>query len=314
MSFRLFIYYCAFCGGWAAFLAWVLGRPFPGDKVYGAGFKGLLLGMLIAAGLGLVDALLNLDYRQVEQIAKRVGITVGVGCIAGLFGGIFGQALYGAVQQFSSVLASVFLIMGWTITGFLIGASIGAFDVLTRVQKKEDIHGAMRKVINGIMGGTAGGLIGGMLSIMIGAVWTGIFSNKPRDELWSPSAMGFVILGMCIGLLIGLAQVLLKEAWVKVEAGFRAGREMILSKPETTIGRAESCDIGLFGDAKAEKLHAKILQKDNRYLLADVGTPGGTFLNGTLVQAPTPLRSGDEIRVGNSVLRFRENQKSGAPA
>ena len=63
--------------------------------------------------------------------------------------------------------------------------------------------------------------------------------------------MGFVALGMCIGLLIGLAQVILKEAWVRVEAGFRAGREMILSKPEVTIGRAESCDIGLFGDAKS---------------------------------------------------------------
>ena len=23
MSFKLFIYYCALCGGWAAFLAWV---------------------------------------------------------------------------------------------------------------------------------------------------------------------------------------------------------------------------------------------------------------------------------------------------
>src|SRR4051812_9914177 len=116
MSFRLFIYYCAFCGGWAAFLAWFLGLPFPGEKIYGAGFKGLLLGMLIAGGLGLVDALLNLDYRQINQIAQRVGITVGVGCVAGLFGGIFGQALYGATNF------SIFLIMGWTITGFLIGA------------------------------------------------------------------------------------------------------------------------------------------------------------------------------------------------
>jgi hypothetical protein len=314
MSFRLFIYYCAFCGGWAAFLAWAFGRPVSSDSIPGAGFKGLLLGMLIAAGLGLVDALLNLDYRQVEQIAKRVGITVGVGCAAGLVGGMFGQALYGVVLPYSSIFASVFLIMGWTITGFLIGGSIGAYDVLTRIQNKEDIHGAMRKVINGVIGGTAGGLVGGLALLVIGGIWMAIFSNKNRDELWSPSAMGFVILGMCIGLLIGLAQVLLKEAWVKVEAGFRAGREMILSKPETTIGRAEACDIGLFGDAKAEKLHAKILQQENRYLLADVGTPGGTFLNGKLVQAPTPLHSGDEIRVGNSVLRFREKQKSGAPA
>ena len=54
---------------------------------------------------------------------------------------------------------------------------------------------------------------------------------------------------------------------------------MMLTKDETTIGRAEACDIGLFGDNAIEKLHARIVQKGNRYLLADDDTPGGTFLN-----------------------------------
>ena len=44
---------------------------------------------------------------------------------------------------------------------------------------------------------------------------------------------------------------------------------MMLSKDETTIGRAETCDIGLFGDNTIEQLHARILLKGNRYLLAD---------------------------------------------
>jgi hypothetical protein len=70
------------------------------------------------------------------------------------------------------------------------------------------------------VGGTVGGLLGGILSVVLRGVWTGIFSNKPSELLWSPSAMGFVALGMCIGLLIGLAQVILKEAWVRIEAGF----------------------------------------------------------------------------------------------
>ena len=33
-----------------------------------------------------------------------------------------------------------------------------------------------------------------------------------------------------------------------------AGREIMLTKDETTIGRAESCDIGLFGDNAIERL------------------------------------------------------------
>ena len=127
----------------------------------------------------------------------------------------------------------------------------------------------------------------------------------PRSNL----AIGLVILGLCIGLLIGLAQVFLKEAWLKVAQGFRAGRELMLAKDETTIGRAESCDLGLFGDNTIERLHARILLKNNRYLLADAETPGGTFLNEERVSKPTPLKSGDKIGVGNSVIEFGERQK-----
>ena len=76
--------------------------------------------------------------------------------------------------------------------------------------------------------------------------------------MWTPSAAGFVALGLCIGLLIGAAQVILKEAWVKVEEGFRPGRELIVSKGEIVIGRAESCDVGLFGDNAVERTHARI--------------------------------------------------------
>jgi len=83
----------------------------------------------------------------------------------------------------------------------------------------------------------------------------------------------------------------------------------LLSKDETTIGRAEGCDLGLFGDNAIERLHARILLKNNRYLLADADTPGGTFLNDARVSKPTPLKSGDVIRVGNSVIEFGERQK-----
>ena len=55
-----------------------------------------------------------------------------------------------------------------------------------------------------------------------------------------------------------------------------------------------------------EKLHARILRRDTGYYLDDASTPGGTFLNDVRIARPTPLRSGDAIRVGKSVLRFGE--------
>jgi len=76
-----------------------------------------------------------------------------------------------------------------------------------------------------------------------------------------------------------------------------------------TIGRAEACDIGLFGDSTIERLHARIVRRDTGYFLDDAGTPGGTFLNDVRIARPTPIRSGDVIRVGNSVLRFGERLK-----
>ena len=156
---------------------------------------------------------------------------------------------------------------------------------------------AVRKIVNGAIGGALGGLLGGILFDVIGRLGDAVTGLSLTQ---TPRTIGLVVLGMCIGLLISLAHVILKEASIKVEAGFRAGRQLILSKPETTVGRAESCDIGLFGDTGVEKTHARIIKKGDRYVLTDNNTPGGTFLNGERVDGPTPLRSGDLIGVGRS--------------
>jgi hypothetical protein len=305
MSFRLFIYYCALCGGWAAFVGWALGRGFspnPGEHEYwAAGVRGLWLGLLVALGLGLVDAVWNLSLGRFGLIIMRVGVALLVGLVGGFLGGFLGQWLLD--------LWSPLYVLGWTLTGCLVGASIGVFEVVAGLVTRRDEAGALKKMLKSLVGGTVGGVLGGVLSLLLREAWASIFKGKDTEALWSPTAWGFVALGMCIGLLIGLAQVILKEAWIKVEAGFRAGREMILSKERTTVGRAESCDIGLFGDAAVEKLHAQIVLAGNRYYLEDASTPSGTFVNDQPVSGRTPLKSGDLIRVGKSLLRFRERQK-----
>src|SRR5436305_671630 len=84
-----------------------------------------------------------------------------------------------------------------------------------------------------LAGGAAGGLLGGALALRLRAAADVVFSDRDTERLLSPTALGFVALGACIGLLVGLAQVILREAWVRVEAGFRPGREMILGKDRT---------------------------------------------------------------------------------
>ncbi len=119
--------------------------------------------------------------------------------------------------------------------------------------KSQDAGGPMKKVVNGLIGGGVGGLLGGLL-YALSRVSLKHMSPDQWDllrKLWTPAALGFVILGLFIGLLIGLAQVILKQAWLKVEKGFRPGRELIVSKEQVVIGRGEACDIGLFGDNAA---------------------------------------------------------------
>src|SRR5205085_3656153 len=120
----------------------------------------------------------------------------------------------------------------------------GVYDLIRALFFHQVVRQATRKVVNGIIGGVIGGLAGGLLFELPKSEWL------PRTAL----AVGLAILGLCIGLLIGLAQVILKEAWLRVESGFRPGRELILSKADTTPGRAESCDIGLFGDPEIERV------------------------------------------------------------
>lgn len=307
MSFRLFIYYCALCGGGGAFLGWMLGRPVhvSSSSVLTQGIKGMLLGFAVTLALGLVDALWVFSMRRFVAIGLRVFTAVIVGTMGGLLGGLVSQALYGWKEW------GVFLVFGWTITGFLIGVSLGVFDLLSSLVRGQDPGAALRKILKGVLGGTAGGMLGGILSLLLYGGWTRLLQSNPETgaRLWSPSAWGFVALGGCIGLLIGLAQVILKEAWLKIESGFRKGREVVLSKPEITLGRAESCDIGLFGDPQVEKLHARIRAEGNRHILIAEGSASGTFVNDEPLHGSRILRSGDSIRLGKSVLRFSERQK-----
>jgi hypothetical protein len=236
-------------------------------------------------------------------VLPRLAVCVAIGTIGGLLGGGIGQILF---DEFSDLV--VFQIFGWVLTGLMVGVSIGSYDFLRSWVLEEELGFVRSKVLRGVVGGAVGGLLGGVLDWKLGEVWLHVFPT--RDSLWSPSLTGFIALGLCIGLLVAVAQVVLQEAWLKVEAGFRKGRELLVGKPVLTIGRAESCDVGLFGDPMIEKLHARLYQQpDGHYLIADNGSAHGTFVNDHRIHEPTPLRSGDLIRVGSAYLRFRDRQQ-----
>jgi Inner membrane component of T3SS, cytoplasmic domain len=307
MSFKLFVYYCALCGAWAGFFSWVFVNAlfWVSSDLVKQTLIGCLLGFFLAAAIALVDAWLNGGGMKGLM---RTGLAVGVSVLGSMICALIGQFLLRTVTKataesstnLSTFLGDIVTVFTWVLVGVIIGGSIGLYDLGRALLAKQGTRFSVSKIIKGCIGGAIGGFVGGFFLALCESFELLTYSKR---------AMGFVILGLSIGLLIGVAQVILKEAWLRVEQGFRPGRELMLVKEETVIGRAEACDLGLFGDNGVERKHARILLRDGRYMLYDESTPGGTFVNDQRIAGPTPLRSGDVIRLGRNVLVFGERQK-----
>ncbi|MGI8837864.1 MAG: FHA domain-containing protein [Pyrinomonadaceae bacterium] len=106
------------------------------------------------------------------------------------------------------------------------------------------------------------------------------------------------------------------HAKLVVERGKSAGKQFLLSGAESQIGRWDA-DGGIFPDvdldtddpeAKVSRRHARITFRDGQYLLEDLGSTNGTFVNRGKRLSPgtrQALKDGDEIIVGKTFLRFR---------
>jgi pSer/pThr/pTyr-binding forkhead associated (FHA) protein len=72
---------------------------------------------------------------------------------------------------------------------------------------------------------------------------------------------------------------------------------------ELTIGRAAGCQIPL-DDSYASQLHARVFRRNGDLLVEDLGSTNGTFLNRKKVDAAVPIRKGDRLQVGKTVLEL----------
>jgi hypothetical protein len=85
-----------------------------------------------------------------------------------------------------------------------------------------------------------------------------------------------------------------------VSEGELAGHRWTLAKDEMLIGRGNDSDIVL-PERQVSRHHLKIHYRDSRYLLEDLGSKNGTFLNGQQVHGVAPIQDGDEIQIALAV-------------
>ena len=84
-------------------------------------------------------------------------------------------------------------------------------------------------------------------------------------------------------------------------------RQVIQLGKDLTIGRAGQLAIT---DVRVSRHHARVYQQGDAYLVEDLGSSNGTYVNSERIELPRLLHHGDEIRVGKTHLTFLHPERS----
>jgi serine phosphatase RsbU (regulator of sigma subunit) len=95
----------------------------------------------------------------------------------------------------------------------------------------------------------------------------------------------------------------LPRAEVTVHSPLFSSFRHTLQGPVVSIGRASECAIPI-KDRFLSRKHAEIVAEGDRWILKDLGSVNGTYINGSRVVKNVLLKGGDRIRLGDSEIVF----------
>jgi hypothetical protein len=94
--------------------------------------------------------------------------------------------------------------------------------------------------------------------------------------------------------------------WTYLEVLGSGGSDVIrLDGGRLTLGRASRNDVCVSGDIRISRLHAALECYGDAWCVRDLGSANGTYVNGRRIVGEKRLSSGDEIRIGETRLRFK---------
>ena len=93
------------------------------------------------------------------------------------------------------------------------------------------------------------------------------------------------------------------SALLVVRRGPNIGARFLLDADTTTVGRHPEADIFL-DDVTVSRRHADFLRDGITFLVRDLGSLNGTYLNGERISGTAPLVDGSEVQVGKFRLTF----------
>ncbi|HEV7671883.1 MAG TPA: FHA domain-containing protein [Thermoanaerobaculia bacterium] len=270
---------------------------------------GLLLFAVVAAmiglGIGATDGIVCRVPRR-AILGGLVGALVGF--VGGLFSGVIAGVLYTPLSTAASVqLASpsptvrsmgflfqmVARMMAWS----LAGAAMGLGQGIALRSKKLLSHG--------FLGGLIGGMLGGLLFDPLDLVVLG------ADRVGADQArlIGLAVIGIAVGTMIGVVELLTRDAWLRMVEGPLAGKEFLMFREVMNIGASPRSEIYLFNDPKVAQTHATIRMIGDECEIAARDAVSPLLVNGQPVRN-SRLRQGDRIQIGDTSFLFEQRQRS----
>jgi len=90
-----------------------------------------------------------------------------------------------------------------------------------------------------------------------------------------------------------------------MRSGPTPGATFSLEGDQLTIGRDSSSAVAI-NDAEISRKHARMTFQGGKYVIEDLGSTNGTFVNGQRLVSPVVLKSGDVVSFGEQIVLMYE--------
>ena len=252
---------------------------------------------LIGLFIGAADGIMCRLFRRV-LLAGSVGLVFGF--VGGFFSGnVLAEIIYGILTRFASNHAGTIGFslqtagrgIAWALAGMTMGLGQG---IALR---------SSRLILYGFLGGLIGGLIGGLLFDPIDMLLLGHEKTSSSVSRW----VGFGVIGLTVGLMIGIVERLARDAWLRMVEGPLAGKEFLVFKDVMRMGASPRSEIYLFNDPAVAANHAIIRVTGDIYEIENTCRENPTCVNGRPIQRAR-LRHGDQISLGRTSFVFQRQR------
>ena len=275
------------------------------DHVRRSGTAGMLFFPLVAGLIGLfIGAIDGLVCRLLRRAVLAGGVGLLVGFVGGFISMFIAELVYSPLNEMAlknetatglSTFGFVIQITGRTIAWGLAGTAMGLGQGIALRSR--------RLLVYGLLGGIVGGLLGGLLFDPIDLILLG---RDKADAHWS-RMIGLMVIGMSVGAMIGIVELLARDAWLRMTEGPLTGKEFLIFKDSMNVGSSPRSDIYLFNDNAVLGHHATLRAVGDECEIESKDKVQQVLVNSRPMSAAR-LRHGDKITIGRTSFVFEKRQ------